>query len=837
VTDLGGVHKYDLTPDVTHLIVGDYDTPKYRHVARERPDIKAMAAGWIDAARSLWVAAQDIDFAALETEYQLKPFERSGGVPSSAVPQEREREKLLICLTGFEENYRHYIEDTVKANGGDYIGDLSRRVTHLVVCKPEGKKYQAAKDWGIYTVSMEWMEDSVQRGMVLEESRYDPLLPKEERGNGAIVTRETRRVPVGKRTREGQAAQPEEGRRKLRKTASVRLNSQSSSLWGDILGTKQSAAETPRPALDRSASTSNLSLVAAETPPAHNVAPAPPPVEEQIHPQAPGGIFASCRFFVHGFPRKKTQIVHDHVSSHDGQVSQSLSELNSQGQEPEEQRFLVVPQNSQPDTHPRLPDGAHIVTEFYIERCIHNKKLFDPDDQVLGRPFPSFPIDGFDKLTLCTAGFRNEQLNQVEKAVVQLGAKYAERLNKESSVLVCPSTKDVRANKLDFALLNKIPVVSSDWLWQCISVGCLVPWDKFVFPGLKSRIAIDVDPELEQQRQKLQRTRSEPVRSKEERSDYRSRISKAAVDKNAFSTEEIPAPAVDESTANYDTAPTHQEDLVVEAGFDTAPTHQVDNADGGPLSELDTNALNKSDQPPRKPLRRFPTEGTIGDSECGDDTDSLATQKETKGLSATQVERERERNAERQALASRLTSLMDPHSADSDTKSADAHDATTHVNSASATVPRRKREILGRAVSNASMSSSVSADSNSNNNVTTTTTKTRIRAARIDSIKTAPAPLGLLDGMLLGGGDGEKRGKGSQGEDDAVAPAATQIGYDDPEARSHREMVMTRMNGGVVVEHRRKSHEGGVKVTMESLRSETLESAIGTAASRRTRRR
>ncbi|KAJ2969654.1 hypothetical protein NQ176_g8551 [Zarea fungicola] len=42
VAELGGVHKYDLTPDVTHLIVGDYDTPKYRHVARERPDIKAM---------------------------------------------------------------------------------------------------------------------------------------------------------------------------------------------------------------------------------------------------------------------------------------------------------------------------------------------------------------------------------------------------------------------------------------------------------------------------------------------------------------------------------------------------------------------------------------------------------------------------------------------------------------------------------------------------------------------------------------------------------------------------------------------------------------------------
>ena len=53
VADLGGDHKYDLTPNVTHLIAGDYDTPKYRHVAYERPDIKAMDAQWVEAVRDL----------------------------------------------------------------------------------------------------------------------------------------------------------------------------------------------------------------------------------------------------------------------------------------------------------------------------------------------------------------------------------------------------------------------------------------------------------------------------------------------------------------------------------------------------------------------------------------------------------------------------------------------------------------------------------------------------------------------------------------------------------------------------------------------------------------
>lgn len=100
--ELGGIHKYDLTPDVTHLIVGEYDTPKYRHVAKERPDIKAMAVGWVDAVRDLWVRDEQIDFRALEKEWCLKAFETGGG----AIDDNQKvgpRTTLNCCLTGFDD--------------------------------------------------------------------------------------------------------------------------------------------------------------------------------------------------------------------------------------------------------------------------------------------------------------------------------------------------------------------------------------------------------------------------------------------------------------------------------------------------------------------------------------------------------------------------------------------------------------------------------------------------------------------------------------------------------------------------------------------------------------
>ncbi|KAJ2965294.1 hypothetical protein NUW58_g10911 [Xylaria curta] len=96
-------------------------------------------------------------------------------------------------------------------------------------------------------------------------------------------------------------------------------------------------------------------------------------------------------------------------------------------------------------------------------------------DHVWGQPFPRFPIDGFQNLTICTAGFVNEQLNQIEKTVIQLGATYSERLNRQVSLLICEGLASLREQKRDLAIYHNITIVDVEWLWQCITTGCLVP--------------------------------------------------------------------------------------------------------------------------------------------------------------------------------------------------------------------------------------------------------------------------------------------------------------------------------------------------------------------------
>lgn len=84
-------------------------------------------------------------------------------------------------------------------------------------------------------VSLEWFEQSLERGMVLDEALYNPTIPVEERGQGAWDRSEVPSPGLGKRARESEPSQAlNPFRRKLRRSASTKMGSQSEALWAGI---------------------------------------------------------------------------------------------------------------------------------------------------------------------------------------------------------------------------------------------------------------------------------------------------------------------------------------------------------------------------------------------------------------------------------------------------------------------------------------------------------------------------------------------------------------------------------------------------------------------------
>ena len=130
--------------------------------------------------------------------------------------------------------FRAQLQDRIILHGGNYRGDLTKNVTHLIANAPEGKKYQYAEQWQVRVVSLRWFKDCLDRGMVLEESLYHPTMPLEEQGKGAWNREAKAQFQQGKRPRD--EILPQDAPRKLRRTASSKLGSQSENLWGDIMG-------------------------------------------------------------------------------------------------------------------------------------------------------------------------------------------------------------------------------------------------------------------------------------------------------------------------------------------------------------------------------------------------------------------------------------------------------------------------------------------------------------------------------------------------------------------------------------------------------------------------
>ncbi|TAQ90234.1 hypothetical protein B7494_g1432 [Chlorociboria aeruginascens] len=476
VTAMGGLHRLDLTLEVTHLIVGDYDTPKYRYVAKERPDVSPMAVGWIEALRELWMHDQEIDMEKLERDHRLPTFT-----------------SLKFSMTGCDDPIeRQEIADQVKKNGGVYEGDLTKRITHLLSFRTEGAKYKAARNWGLRIVSIEWFRDSLERGMILDEKLYDPVLPEKERGKGAWDRTKKARTFLGKRARADSAMSIEEGKRKLRRTTSTRLSNQSQDIWGDIVGSGRAAQVSRNGQLeitvrgdahreDNDTDGTKKVLTAAT---AQLVADSKPSEK----------VFSGCRFYIYGFPPAKTQVLCGHLIPHGADIIKSEADLLAPLQSNSTDRlFMIVPHSLPVVEHPKLPqsDPIEIITEWWVERCLHHKKFMEPRDHVIGRPFPTFPLDKFGEMIISSAAFGGIDLLHVKKAVELLGGTYSEDLTPKSSVLVTNSLLALRKDKLEHAQQWNIPIVSGSWFWDSIDGGIRLPFNKYRFRAQKRLLEAD----------------------------------------------------------------------------------------------------------------------------------------------------------------------------------------------------------------------------------------------------------------------------------------------------------------------------------------------------------
>ena len=458
---MGAEYKLDLTSDVTHLIVGDTDTPKYKYVAREREDVSVLLPEWVDAVRKQWMADEDIDLNALNKEYR---------VPTMA--------GLKICITGFDDlDFRAQLQNNVIENGGQYSGDLTKEVTHLIAKIPEGKKYDYGTQWQKKVVSLRWYKDTLERGMQLDESSYHPSIPDDKQGLSAW-NRATRKPTPPTRKRPTDDSQNFEQPRKMRRTASARFSSQNDTMWSDIVGNEDK---------DITNNSTKRLQVARSVPDLRDPENEKQKTEDRkvVIPKEEG-IFEGKEFALQGFSVEQEPILRSVLLSNGGKLFQTLTDLGITAPEGERRKLLLVPHQTsleQISWYDGSDDKIDVASELWVEHCMSTKTYLPPSAYPLGRLLPRTKPSGFSKLTVTSTGFSGIVPNHIDKIIRQLGGKYEQVFKCDANVLICNSRGHGNQQKVELARQWRIPSVSEAWLWACLRKNYAVSLDKYALPG------------------------------------------------------------------------------------------------------------------------------------------------------------------------------------------------------------------------------------------------------------------------------------------------------------------------------------------------------------------
>lgn len=329
-------------------------------------------------------------------------------------------------------NYRKHLEALINDSGGEYRGNLTKDITHLIAKVPSGAKFSFAGEWGIKTVSVEWLTHTLERGMILEESLYNLHLPESERGKNAWVRKTVSTVFLGKRERE-QGTGPNQPR-KLRRTASAKLSTQNVGLWSDIVGGGTGLEVTKRDQWDDQQTGTLLQMDMLEAKRPESAQSNPSFVKEgpnsrtqrTLEPNLKtnqgsrwqnAGIFQDRRFHIHGFNEEKVSsnlsvhikvmeahkfrhqnsILAKHLISNGAELLPDVVQLFSLAGADANHRILLMPHTMAASMIPSTPPGMSqptVVTDMWVERCLHRKVFVNPQLNATSTPFQTFPISG-----------------------------------------------------------------------------------------------------------------------------------------------------------------------------------------------------------------------------------------------------------------------------------------------------------------------------------------------------------------------------------------------------------------------------------------------------------
>lgn len=177
ITKLGGKCFNHLMENVDVLIIGDYNTEKYKFCVKNRNDIIFVQPYCIEdiyerfkeGGRLSNYATHTLNKSVLFKDYKIRIFDSMS---------------FCLCRLGKEnvapDYHRDFIQKSIIKNGGLCTESLSNKTTAVVSITKTGKRISKAIEWNIPVIHPRWIIDCIRRGAILELKYYNTLTIRDE---------------------------------------------------------------------------------------------------------------------------------------------------------------------------------------------------------------------------------------------------------------------------------------------------------------------------------------------------------------------------------------------------------------------------------------------------------------------------------------------------------------------------------------------------------------------------------------------------------------------------------------------------------------------------------
>jgi len=127
----------------------------------------------------------------------------------------------------------------------------------------------------------------------------------------------------------------------------------------------------------------------------------------------------------------------------------------------------------------RFPVKTKLITNYWVEKCILKKKLYDFDKYPMFLPCNlENGITGFQFLNITTTGFNKFEKLYIKKLILEMGSKYTSEFSDSNTILICHNDNHISEKCLRASELNT-PIVLVQWLYDCYQNKNFLCYDNY----------------------------------------------------------------------------------------------------------------------------------------------------------------------------------------------------------------------------------------------------------------------------------------------------------------------------------------------------------------------